>query len=196
MFKIGLTGGIGSGKSVAASLLQVMGVPVFIADEESKKLTDTSPVIREQLTALLGGEEIYSGGKLDRKRLASRIFTHPQCLQQVNAVIHPAVNRRFLQWAAEQTTPLCAIETAILFESGFHRAVNFSVMVYAPQELRIARAVARGGMTREDVMRRISNQMPDEEKKNLSDYVIDNGGRRALIPQLAAILAAIKAKAS
>jgi dephospho-CoA kinase len=195
MFKIGLTGGIGSGKSVAASLLQVMGVPVFIADEESKRLTDTSPVIREQLAALLG-EDIYSGGKLDRKRLASRIFTHPQCLQQVNAVIHPAVNRRFLQWAAEQTTPLCAIETAILFESGFHRAVNFSVMVYAPQELRIARSVARGGMTREEALRRISSQMPDEEKKALSDYVIDNGGRRALIPQLAAILAAIEAKAS
>jgi dephospho-CoA kinase len=164
MFKIGLTGGIGSGKSVVASLLEVRGVPVFIADEESKRLTDTSPVIREKLTALLG-KDIYSGGKLDRQRLASLIFNNPQCLKRVNAVIHPEVNRRFLQWAAKQTTLLCAIETAILFESGFHRAVNFSIMVYAPQELRIARAVARGGTTREDVMRRISNQMPDEEKK-------------------------------
>ena len=188
MIKIGLTGGIGSGKSVISSLLEVLGIPVYIADTESKRLTQTSPAIREQLIALLG-ETIYCGEEINKKRLASFIFNDAECLRKVNAIIHPEVSRDFLAWAARQTTPVCAIETAILFESGLDRHVDVSVMVYAPPELRIERVIARDGVSREEVIGRINSQLPDEEKKMYSDYVICNDDRQALIPQLSSIIA-------
>lgn len=109
MIKIGITGGIGSGKSVVASLLALSGVPVYIADEESKWLTNNSPVIREKLTALFG-PEIYTNEGLNKKLLASHIFNNPKQLQQVNQIIHPEVNRHFSAWVERQTSPLCAIE--------------------------------------------------------------------------------------
>jgi dephospho-CoA kinase len=188
MITLGVTGGIGSGKSVVSSLLEAFGIPVYIADAQSKRLTNTSPLIREQLTALLG-QELYRGGELNKPLLASYIFNDPERLKQVNAIIHPEVNRHFLDWVGRQTTALCAIETALLFESGFHRNVDVSVMVYAPLELRIERVLSRDGLSREAVANRIRNQMPDKEKKACSDYVIYNDGQQALIPQLAAMLA-------
>lgn len=132
MIKIGITGGIGSGKSVVASLLALSGVPVYIADEESKWLTNNSPVIREKLTALFG-PEIYTNEGLNKKLLASHIFNNPEQLQQVNQIIHPEVNRHFSAWVERQTSPLCAIESAILFESGFYKVVDISLMVYAQE---------------------------------------------------------------
>lgn len=191
MIKIGITGGIGSGKSVVATLLALSGVPVYIADEESKRLTATSPVIREKLTGLLG-EAIYPEGQLDKRRLADRIFRDPDCLRQVNAIIHPEVDRHFQAWAARQHTPCCAIESAILFESGFDRIVDVSLMVYAPLEVRVNRVLSRDQTTRAEVLRRIENQFPDETKKERADYVIENDDRRALIPQVAAFLAGLR----
>jgi dephospho-CoA kinase len=190
MIKIGLTGGIGSGKSVVSSLLEVMNIPVYVADTESKRLTDASPLIRSRLTALLG-ESIYREGLLDRKRLASCIFNDPEMLKRVNEAIHPEVNRHFLAWVEQQRAGVCAIETAILFESGFHRDVDVAVMVEAPLELRIGRTALRDGVSREDVVRRINNQWPDEVKKKQADYIICNDGRHALIPQVRALLSVI-----
>ena len=120
MIKIGITGGIGSGKSVVAALLELSGIPVYIADTESKLLTATSPVIREKLVALFG-EELYTADSLNKRQLASHIFGNPERLGQVNAIIHPEVNRHFLAWVERLNTPVCAIESAILFESGFNR---------------------------------------------------------------------------
>lgn len=188
MNKIGITGGIGSGKSVVATLLTLSGVPVYIADEESKRLTATSPVIREQLIALLG-KEVYTAEGVNKQYLAACIFHHPDCLQKVNAIIHPEVNRHFQAWAERQRTPYCAIESAILFESGFDRTVDIRLMVYAPLELRIDRAVQRDALPRTEILRRIENQMADELKKDRSDYVIYNNDRQPLIPQVAAFLA-------
>lgn len=190
MTKIGLTGGIGSGKSVVAALLEVMGVPVYIADEESKRLTNTSPAIRQGLTALFG-EDIYREGELDKKRLAALIFTDKEKLNQANAVIHPEVSRHFLDWVSRQTAPCCAIESAILFESGFDRQVDCTVMVSAPIDVRIARTIARDGASVASVTRRINSQMPDEEKQSRADSVICNDGRHALIPQVEALLSGI-----
>lgn len=187
MIKIGITGGIGSGKSVVATLLGIAGVPVYIADTESKKLTETSPVIRERLTALLG-KEIYTPAGLNKKLLAARIFGNPDCLKQVNGIIHPEVNRHFQQWAGRQASALCAIESAILFESGFDRVVDVRLMVYAPLELRVQRALSRDSVTREEIERRISNQLSDETKKEYSDYVIYNDDKQALIPQISRFL--------
>lgn len=184
MIKIGLTGGIGSGKSMVASLLEVLGIPVYIADTESKRLTNTSPVIREQLSALFG-DSIYNKEGIDKKRLASFIFTDPDYLKQVNGIIHPVVNQDFLDWTTRQETNLCVIETAILFESGFDRVVDKSWMVYAPLELRIERTIARDGSSREEVLRRINNQLSDEIKKEKADYVIYNDNKHSLISQVA-----------
>lgn len=193
MIKIGITGGIGSGKSVVASLLELSGIPVYIADTESKRLTASSPVIREKLIALFG-ESLYTAEGLDKKQLASLIFGNPERLKQVNAIIHPEVNRHFLAWADKQTTPICGIESAILFESGFNRVVDITLMVYAPLEVRIQRALERDAVAREEIVRRINSQLPDEEKKEKSDYVIFNDGKQALLPQIAAILMDLQSK--
>lgn len=184
MIKIGITGGIGSGKSVVASLLQLSGIPVYIADTESKKLTETSPVIRQKLTDLFG-EELYATGKLNKPLLASFIFENPEQLQKVNAIIHPEVNRHFNEWVEKQQTQACAIESAILFESGFDQIVDKTLMVYAPIEIRIARVLERDTASREEIVRRIQNQMSDELKKEKCEYVIYNDNIRALIPQVA-----------
>ena len=165
MIKIGITGGIGSGKSMVAALLEVWGIPVYIADTESKHLTATSPVIREKLITLFG-KELYTADGLDKRRLASHIFGNPERLGQVNAIIHPEVNRHFFAWVERLNTPVCAIESAILFESGFNRIVDTTLMVYAPMEM----------------------------KKEKSDYVIFNDGEQALLPQITAFLAGLKIK--
>lgn len=190
MTKIGITGGIGSGKSVVASLLEIHGIPVYIADEESKLLTATSPVIREKLIALFG-TDLYTSDGLNKKQLASFIFSNPDSLKQVNAIIHPEVNRHFLAWTERQTRQFCALESAILFESGFNNAVDISLMVYAPLEIRLQRALKRDGVAREEIERRIQSQLPDETKKERSDYIIYNDGTQALIPQIAKFIAYI-----
>jgi dephospho-CoA kinase len=191
MTKIGLTGGIGSGKSVVSSLLEVLGVPVYEADAESKRLVDTSPLIRRELTGLFG-ESIYHDSGIDRKRLAAIIFNEPDMLKRVNAIIHPEVSRHFLDWAGRQIADMCAIETAILFESGFHRLVDISVMVCAPLEQRIERAMLRDGVSRDEILCRINSQWPDEMKKTYADCILHNDGRRALLPQLATLLAGLR----
>ena len=183
MIKIGITGGIGSGKTVVSTLLELMDIPVYIADEESKVLTKNSPVIREKLIHLLG-ESIYTPEGLNKKLLASYIFNNPDCLQQVNAIIHPVVNQHFLEWTNQLTTGVCAIESAILFESGFDKIVDISLMIYAPMELRIERAMKRGSVTREEITKRIQSQLSDDIKKEKADYIIRNNDKQALIPQL------------
>ena len=190
MIKIGITGGIGSGKSVVANILSLSGVPVYIADEESKKLTNHSPIIREKLIALFG-KEIYSEEGLNKKLLASHIFHDPQRLQQVNQIIHPEVNRHFLEWVNKQATQICAIESAILFESGFDKVVDVSLMVYAPKGLRIERASKRDAAAKAEIERRINNQMADELKKDRSDYVIYNDDQHLLISQVEAFISQI-----
>ena len=190
MIKVGITGGIGSGKSVVASLLNLYGIPVYVADTESKTLVDTSPLIRENLTVLFGSD-IYDGKGLNRKLLASYIFTDPKLREKVNAIIHPEVNRHFAAWVEAQGKEVCAIESAILFESGFNLVVDKVLMVYAPREIRIERATLRDGASREDIIRRIDSQMSDERKKELSDYIIYNDGTQALLPQIQKFITAL-----
>lgn len=191
MIKVGITGGIGSGKTVVSFLFELFRVPVYIADTESKRLTVSSPVIRYRLTDLLG-EEVYTHNRLNKKYLASRIFGDAQVLKEVNAIIHPEVNRDFQEWSERREEPVVATESAILFESGFDALVDIRLMVYAPFETRIRRAMLRENISREEVERRIRNQMPDELKKEKSDYVIYNDGIQALIPQVDDFLKALR----
>ena len=193
MIKIGITGGIGSGKSVVASLFQLLGVPVYIADEESKRLTNQSMTIRRQLRAHYG-EAIYTAEGLNKPLLAAKIFQDPAQRRIVNGIIHPEVKHHFEAWAAQQETPLCAIESAILFESGFDQVVDTHLMVYAPKALRIERATARDAASREAIQQRIESQMADEEKRELADHLIYNDNQQPLIPQVTALIARLTAK--
>lgn len=191
MIKIGITGGIGSGKSVVGRLLELEGVPVYTADIESKRLTNTSPAIREGLIALFG-KEIYTAEGLNKKLLASRIFNKPDNLKQVNEIIHPEVNKHFLAWVNKQETACCAIESAILFESGFDRIVDVRLMVYAPLSLRLERVRTRDRLSLQEVENRIHNQWPDEIKKEKSDYIIYNDDVHALLPQVTRFLTSLQ----
>ena len=188
MKKIGITGGIGSGKSVVCELFRLHKIPVFEADVEAKKLNDTSPTIREKLTQLFGND-LYDNNRLNRQKLASLIFSDTSTLQKVNAIIHPEVAACFEKWVEkQQNAPFIAIETAILFESGFDKLVDKTITVFAPLDVRIERIIKRDGVNRAQIEARMSQQMPEEEKAKLSDFVVVNDGCVSLIEQTHSIL--------
>ncbi|MCL1933084.1 MAG: dephospho-CoA kinase [Candidatus Azobacteroides sp.] len=185
---IGLTGGIGSGKSTVSRLLNIMGIPVYVADTESKRLTESSPDIREKLTERFG-TELYAEGKLNKALLASLIFGNETDRRYVNSVIHPAVRIDFEQWVLRQARfPVSVIEAAILFESGFADSVDMTVTVAAPEDLRIRRIELREGWSQASIVSRIRSQLTEEERISRSDYVIYNDDRQALIPQIEKLL--------
>ena len=185
---IGLTGGIGSGKSTVSRLLNSMGIPVYIADTESKRLTESSPVIREKLTGRFG-TGLYAEGKLNKSLLASLIFENEANRNYVNSVIHPVVRMDFEQWKAQHAPfPLLFTEAAILFESGFSDLVDCSVTVSAPEELRIRRVELREGWPQSSIVSRIRSQLPEEERIRRADYVLYNDDKQALIPQVERLL--------
>ena len=182
--RIGITGGIGSGKSVVSHLLEIMGIPVYISDIESKRLTATDPVIRAELCKLVG-EEVFVGNNLNKPLLASYLFSSPENAGRVNRIIHPRVKEDFRDWILENATcDVVAMESAILIESGFADEVDVVVMVYAPLEVRIKRAMQRDGSSREQIVKRIQSQMCDEEKRKQAAHVIVNDDETPLIPQV------------
>ncbi len=183
MIKIGITGGIGSGKSVVGELLKIHQIPLYIADKESKILTATSLTIRKQLTDLFG-TDIYNEHGINRSKLSSLIFNDPKTLQVVNSIIHPAVKADFNSWIKKQHSEWCAFESAILFESGFDQSVDVRLFVSAPLEIRIKRAIKRDSLSREDVLKRINNQTPEEKLIPKCDYTIYNDDIQAVIPQV------------
>lgn len=186
--KIGITGGIGSGKSVVSRLLGAMGIPVYISDTETKRLMATDLCIRRELIALLGGE-VYAGGALNKPLLASYLFGNPEHARQVNAIIHPHVKEDFRQWTRQHAAcSIAGIESAILIEAGFADEVDVVVMVYAPEEVRIRRAMKRDASSREQIEKRIRSQMSDEEKRRQADFVIVNDDETPLIPQVLALI--------
>lgn len=187
--RIGITGGIGSGKSVVAHLLEVMGIPVYISDAEAKRLILDDPGIRQGLTDLLGTAVYLPDGSLNKPLLASYLFASAGHARQVNGIIHPRVRDDFRLWVRQRASlPVVGMESAILVEAGFAEEVDKVVMVYAPLEVRIARAMRRDEASRSQIERRIRGQMDDEAKRGLADFVIINDGRRALIPQIRELL--------
>lgn len=186
--RLGITGGIGSGKTVISQLFELMGVPVYLSDVEAKRLTISSPIIRDKLIALLG-PKVYLGKELNKQLLASYLFSHPEHALQINHIIHPEVKVDFQEWVVRKhDIPIVAMESAILIEAGFQDEVDFLVMVYAPLELRIQRAMQRDEVTQEAVSERIQHQMSDEEKKNKADFILINDGSFPLIPQTKELL--------
>ncbi|MDR3308380.1 MAG: dephospho-CoA kinase [Tannerella sp.] len=183
MIKAGVTGGIGSGKSVVSRLLEMSGVPVYRADDESKRLTETSPAIRSGLQALFGNE-IYTDKGLDRKRLASSIFTDEHLLRKVNAIIHPVVTEDFNKWTKSCQSNVCAMESAIIYEAGLEKNFDLVLMVFAPVALRLTRAMQRDNASEAEIIRRMNRQMPDELKRSKADYLVINDDMQALMPQI------------
>lgn len=183
MIKIGVTGGIGSGKSIVTGIFEILNIPVYIADIESKKLTATSPVIRTKLIDLFG-ENLYEGNKLNKQLLASLIFNDKDKLAAANSIIHPEVDKHFCNWVESHSDePLLVVEAAILYESGMNRLTDKVIAVYTPLEERIHRVMKRDNVDRERVMERINNQMADEEKAARADFVIRNDETKSLIQQ-------------
>lgn len=182
--KIGITGGIGSGKSVVSRLLHQMGVPVYYSDAESKRLTSSDAGIKSALCELLG-DEVYKDGILNKPFLASYLFASADNAKRIESIIHPVVKKDFIDWCIRnQQHPIVATESAILIESGFNSIVDKIILVTAPEDIRVIRAMNRDKATEVQVRARISAQMPDAAKEKYADYIIINDGVKPLIPQV------------
>lgn len=182
MITVGLTGGIGSGKSLVAKIFSHLGIPVFNADHEAANILNNDPQVRVDLVAWLG-ESIITGGMPDRPKIAGIVFRDPLALAKLNGVIHPRVMERFINWCNDkQDSPYIVHEAAILIESGFYKHMDQLILVTAPEEVRIERVMARDHATDDSVRIRMKNQWPDEKKRPLATYIIHNDGKTALIP--------------
>ena len=170
---VGLTGGIGSGKSTVGKLLEELGVPVYNSDIEAKRLMNKSKVLRKDIVGLLG-EESYVNDQLNRPYIAKKVFNDKALLDKLNGIVHPAVRKHFLRWAKKQQKPYVVQETALLFENGMQDFYDKIVLVTAPKNIRIERIIARDGSTRQEILERMDNQLADRIKSPLSDYVLEN----------------------
>lgn len=184
---IGLTGGIGSGKTTVANYFDKLGIPVYIADKEGKKITE-SPKILQSIKEKFG-DDIFEGNTLNRHKLSQIVFNDSEKLQQLNGIIHPEVEKQFKIWVSDHSNfPFLVKETAILFESGSYKNCDIVITVIAPLEERIIRVIKRDAVTREEVLKRIKNQWSDEERIKNSDYIIDNSDRKTIELQVKEIL--------
>jgi dephospho-CoA kinase len=188
MLRVGLTGGIGSGKSTVAAIFEVLGVPVSFADLEARRVMNEDPELRQQIIAHFG-PEAYAGLTLNRSWLASRVFNHPDQLEILNALVHPATIREGERWmqSVAGRSPYVIREAALLFETRAAGHLDFIIGVHAPAALRIQRTIQRDGLTREEVLQRMRNQIDEEIKMRLCDAVIQNDGLQALMPQVLAL---------
>lgn len=194
MISIAITGGIGSGKTYVSNLLVEQNIPIYNSDDEAKRLMLVDKDIRRDLIALLG-EEAYRDGALNKPLLASYLFADSRNAARINAIVHPRVKADFLRWLKErQDKEMVGLECAILFEAGFDDVVDCVVMVYAPESLRIERAMKRDNATEKQIRDRIASQMGDEEKVRRADYVIYTDGRIPVDKQIADLIKLIKTR--
>lgn len=194
-YKVAIVGGIGSGKSVVSRLFRLMGVPVYDCDTEAKLLMNADHSIRQALKTAIGEQVYGADGCLDRVFLASYMFGHPERVALVNGIVHPAVRAHFSAWAEGKEDKLVAVETAILFESGMEADVDGILIVHAPEELRLRRAMLRDGSDEQAIRRRMSNQMSADELLARAHYRICNDGTVSLIDQVRHVIEEIGEKA-
>jgi dephospho-CoA kinase len=179
--KLGVTGGIGSGKTSVCKVFAVLGVPVFSADRVAREIIDGNENIKEAINSI-AGKDLYINGSLDRMALASLIFNNKKLLEKVNSLVHPVVFEHFEIWMNEQSSRYVIMEAAILFESGASRLVDRIATIIAPVEERMNRVMIRSRLSREQVLERMKNQMDDETRIRLSDYIIYNSENDMIIP--------------
>jgi len=183
MIKVGLTGGIGSGKSTVARIFETLGIPVYYADDAAKRLMNENKELIENITRHFG-KESYSNGKLNRAHLAKLVFNDPDKLILLNSITHPATIEDANQWMQRQTSPYTIKEAALIFESGSAEHLDYVIGVYAPAALRIKRTMDRDHISREDVLSRMNRQIDEEMKMKLCDAVVVNDEQQLLIPQV------------
>jgi len=171
---VGLTGGIGSGKTTVAQIFKSLGVPVYNSDKEAKSLMQSSEVIKQELIQLLGEDCYTADGQLNRSFVASKVFEDAELLEKINAIVHPKVATHFEQWFSKQNTPYIIKEVAILFETKSQHLFDFIITVTAPVEIRIQRVMERDQKTKKEVQAIIDKQLPDSEKIIQSNFVINN----------------------
>ena len=185
MIKVGITGGIGSGKTMVCKVFELLGISVYYSDEESKKLLDNDIKVKEQIINIFGDAIINEAGNIDRKKLSAAVFGDKEKLKLLNGIVHPAVAKHFEEWLNVHSTDKYILkEAAILFESGANKLVDEVITVTAPVSLKIQRAMQRDKIAEEQVVLRMKNQWSDEEKIKLSQFVIYNDEEQLLIPQI------------
>ncbi len=173
MIIVGLTGGIGSGKSTVGKMFKKLGVPVYNSDKQAKKLMNSSEKIRKKIIALLG-EGAYEDNQLNRPYIAKQVFENKELLTGLNSIVHPAVRKHFMKWAGKQKFSYVIQETALLFENDARDNYDKVILVTAPKQTRIGRVVKRDGTSENSVLARMKNQLPDDLKSKKSDFVIEN----------------------
>lgn len=184
MKRIGLTGGIGSGKSFVAEIFRNLGVPVFNSDDAARKIQQSDKDVLAAIRKAFG-DVFLTSGELDRKKLASIVFSDPQKLQQLNAIVHPAVGKAFEKFCSENSSAAYVIkEAAIIFEIGIDEQLDGTILVMAPEQIRIDRVMKRDNITESEVRSRMSKQWSDEQKMQRADWLISNDGEKALLPQV------------
>lgn len=184
MYRVGVTGGIGSGKTLVCSVLKKLGAAVYHADDKARSLMNSDAGLKSGITALFG-KEVYRDECLNSAYLADLVFRNAVLLSQLNKLVHPVVRQDFDHWVQKQSgSPYVVEEAAILFESGASREMDLSVLVSAPEEVRIKRVMERDGVSREKVIMRMKNQMDEDKKMKLAGHLIYNDGEKMLLPQV------------
>jgi len=183
MLRIGITGGIGSGKSTVSKIFEVLGIPVYYADDASKRLMNEDEELKEKLRSTFG-DETYVDGQLDRAYVAAVVFNDPGKLVLLNSIMHPATIKDAEKWMLHQTTPYAIKEAALIFESGSQEYLDKVIGVYTPVTVRIHRVMQRDNVTREEVLSRMNKQIDEDMKMRLCDYIITNNEQELLIPQV------------
>ena len=185
MIKVGITGGIGSGKTTVCRVFELLGVPVYYSDAEAKNILDSDPSVQEGILKLFGAGVMDKNGKADRKKIAAIVFNEKEKLEKLNQLVHPAVGRRFDDWCKKYAhAPFILKEAAILYESGAYKQVDKVIVVSTPKALKTERIMKRDHLSQAEVEKRIASQMDDEEKAARADFVIRNDEKNLLIPQI------------
>lgn len=183
MLKIGLTGGIGSGKSTVAKIFEILGIPVYYADDAAKRLMNTDAELKREIIQHFG-DRSYTGGELDRSYISERVFDNKENLQLLNSLVHPVTKRDAEEWMLRQTAPYAIKEAALIFETGLREWLDYVIGVSAPQALRIARTIKRDAVTEEEVLSRMKNQMEEETKMGMCDFVLYNDEQQPVLIQV------------
>jgi len=194
ILKVGLTGGIGSGKSTVAGIFKTLGIPVFDADAAAREIMGKDVELQRAIMHTFG-DDVYAGGQLNRKLLAGIVFNDPFKLEQLNALVHPATIKAAENWMQQQKTAYAVKEAALFFEAGTAADLDYIIGVFAPRPLRILRVMKRDNVSREEVLARMSRQIDEDIKMRLCDFVVENNERDLLIPQVLQVHHALLKKA-
>jgi len=185
MLKIGITGGIGSGKTTVCKVFELLGVPVFYADDVAKSIMHTDPILKSGILDAFGQNSYAQSGELNRSYISSIVFNNKHELEKLNSLVHPAVFRAFDNWVLSQKGASYVIkEAALLYESDAYKMCDRSILVISPIETRISRVKARDGISAEDIQLRMDRQFSDEQKMKFADHILNNDERQLLIPQI------------